>query len=194
LVKDIISILGTIGALPLATIGLTTWRRQLRGTAEYEVAKKVLRLTYEVQDAIRAVRSPMLYLRQEEVEAGCSLQEEQRIYQERLNRLEAKWSELRPVILESRVIWGLEAEASFKALRERSATLHSEIWLHFWLKGAYAGPGATVDRNPERIAANDKAVYFISDEDDFSKEVKAAVDRIEGFFEKRVRRSRNRKP
>ena len=192
--KDIVSILGTIGTLTLGTIGLTTWRRQLRGTAEYEVAKKALRLTYEVQDAIRAVRYPMLYLRQEEVEAGRSLQEEQRIYQERLNRLEAKWSELRTVILESRVIWGLGAESRFKALRERIATLHSEIWLHFWLKGAYAGPGATVDRNPERVAANDKVVYFASDEDDFSKEVGAAVDRIEEFFERRVRRSRKRKP
>lgn len=111
-----------------------------------------------------------------------------------MNRLEAKWSELRTVILESRVIWGLGAESRFKALRERIATLHSEIWLHFWLKGAYAGPGATVDRNPERVAANDKVVYFASDEDDFSKEVGAAVDRIEEFFERRVRRSRKRKP
>jgi hypothetical protein len=185
--------LGTVGALTLGIIGLSTWRRQLRGTSEYEVAKKALRLTYEVEDAIRAVRSPMLYLRQEEVEADRSLQEEQRIYQERLNRLEAKWSELRTVILESRFIWGVEAESSFKALRERIATLHAEIWLHFWLKGAYAGPGATVDRNPKRVAANDKAVYFVSDEDDFSKEVKAAVDHIEKFFEKRVRRPRSQK-
>lgn len=190
LAKDIVSIIGPIGALTLGIIGLSTWRRQLRGTAEFEVAKKALRLTYEVQDAIRAVRSPMMYLRQEEVEAGRALQEEQRIYQERLNQLEGKWSELRTVILESRFIWGPEAESIFKALRERIATLHAEIWLHFWLKGAYAGPGATVDRSPERVAANDKAVYSVSDDDDFSTQVKAAVDTVEKFFEKRVRRAR----
>ena len=192
LVKDIVSILGTIGALTFGAIGLSTWRRQLRGTAEYEVAKKALCLTYEVQDAIRAVRSPMMYLRQEEVEAGRALQEEQRIYQERLNRLEAKWSELRTVILESRVIWGAEAENRFVALRERIATLHSEIWLHFWLKGAYAAPWATVDRSPERVTANDRAIYFVSEEDDFSKEVNVAVCRVEKFFENRVRRSPKR--
>ena len=193
LAKDIVSIVGPIGALTLGIIGLSTWRRQLRGTAEYEVAKKALRLTYEVQDAIRAVRSPMMYFRQEEVEAGRALQEEQRIYQERLNRLEGRWSELRTVILESKFIWGPEAESIFKALRERIATLHSEIWLHFWLKGAYAGPGATVDRSPERVAANDKAVYSVSDDDDFSRQVKTAVDNVEKFFEKRVRRARRRK-
>lgn len=188
LLKDIVSILGTIGALVLGGMGLTTWRRQLRGAARYEAAKRALLLTYELQDAIRAVRAPMIHLRREEVEAGRSLQEEQRIYDERTSRLQAKWAELRTVALETKVLWGSEAESSFGALKECIATLFAEIWLHFWLKGAYAGPGATVDRSPERVTANDKIVYFVSEDDEFSGQVTAAVNRVERFFETRLRK------
>jgi hypothetical protein len=55
-----------------------------------------------------------------------------------------------------------------------------EIW-------AYAGPGATVDNNPERVAANDKIVYGTSDDDEFSKRIDVAVDQVEEFFKTRIR-------
>lgn len=61
--KDVFSIIGTIGAITIGIVGLTTWRRQLRGTSEYELAKKAILVTYEVEHAIQSVRNPMLYLR-----------------------------------------------------------------------------------------------------------------------------------
>lgn len=70
LTKDVVSIVGTIGALTIGGFGLFTWCRQLRGTSEYEVAKKAILKTYEVQQELKSVRNPMLYLSQEEVEAG----------------------------------------------------------------------------------------------------------------------------
>src|SRR5690554_6636426 len=83
LTKDVVSIVGTIGALGIGVLGLYTWRRQLRGTSEYEIAKKAILGTYEVQQALQSVRNPMLYLSREEVEAGRRLEEEQRIYSDR---------------------------------------------------------------------------------------------------------------
>ncbi|MBQ0744620.1 MAG: hypothetical protein KBT85_15115, partial [Pseudomonas sp.] len=94
LTKDVVSIVGTIGALTIGGLGLFTWRRQLRGTSEYEVAKKAILKTYEVQQALQTVRNPMLYLSKEEVEAGRRLEEEQRIYSERMIYLNEKWAEL----------------------------------------------------------------------------------------------------
>lgn len=38
--KDVFTIIGTVSAIVIGIIGLTTWRRQLKGTSEYEVAKK----------------------------------------------------------------------------------------------------------------------------------------------------------
>ncbi|CAO1665086.1 Putative uncharacterized protein [Halomonas sp. R57-5] len=185
LTKDLVAIIGTFGALAIGILGLNTWRRQLHGTSKFEVAKNILTTTYKIEDAIQAVRSPMLHLRKEEVEAGRALEQEQRIYSERLQRLNEKRAELRTLALEARAIWG--EQDHFDALQKLIGKLHSEIWLHFWLKGAYAGPGAQVDRSPERVAANDKIVYFINDEDDFTQQIKNAVSDIESVYKKRLR-------
>lgn len=186
LTKDVVTPIGTLGALVIGVVGLTTWRRQLRGTSEYDVAKGAVLMTYQVRDAMQAVRSPMLYLRKEEVEAGRKLEEEQRIYDERMQRLQEKWAELRTLSLEARVIWGEKAEARFAPVKALIGELRAEIWLHFWLKGAYAGPGATVDNNSGRVAANDKLVYG-SDDDEFSKRIDVAVNKVEEFFKTRIR-------
>ncbi|SDZ09887.1 hypothetical protein [Nitrosomonas halophila] len=187
LTKDVVSIVGTIGALTIGGLGLFTWRRQLRGTSEYGVAKKAILKTYEVQQALQSVRNPMLYLSREEVEAGRRLEEEQRIYSERMTYLYEKWAELQTIRLETKVIWGKEAHDSFNEIQQRIGDVRGAIWLHFWMKGAYAGPGATVDNSPERVGENDKIVYFTSEEDDFSKKIAESTAKVEEFFGSKVR-------
>jgi len=185
--NSIFSILGTIAAIIISAIGLSTWRRQLQGTNEYELAKKIMLLTYEVEQAIQNVRNPMLFLKKEAVESGNSVQEEQRIYDERLNFFYIKWAELQTVKLETKVLWGKLAGESFEDLNKIVGELRAALWLHFWMKGAFAGPGAVVDNNPERVRENDKVVYFISDDDDFTLKIKKAIRNIEVFFEQKVR-------
>jgi hypothetical protein len=185
--KDVFSIVGTIGALIIGSIGLFTWKRQLRGTSEYELAKKAILNTYEVEQAIQSVRNPILHLNKEEVEAGRHLEEELRIYDERMQHLYSKWAELQTIRLETKVVWSAEAHSSFEDIQTLIGELRGGIWLHFWLKGSFAGPGATVDNNPDRVAENDKVVYFMSDKDDFSLKLKAAVDKVERFFSSKVR-------
>lgn len=68
-----------------------------------------------------------------EVEAGRRLEEEQRIYNERMHMLQEKWTELRMLSLEARVIWEEKAEAQFN--KELISALQQGIWLHFSLKG-----------------------------------------------------------
>ena len=114
LTKDVVTIVGTLGALTIGVLGLSTWHRQLRGTSEYDVAKKTVLLTYHVRDAMQALRSPLLYLQKEEVDAGRSLQAEQRVYDERMQMVQEKWAELRTLSLEARVIWGEKTEGLFE--------------------------------------------------------------------------------
>ncbi|MBU3006009.1 hypothetical protein [Paraglaciecola arctica] len=187
LTKDAFSILGTIGALIIGTLGLTAWRRQLRGTSEYELAKKAIFIAYEIQQALQTVRNPMLHLSKEEVEAGRRLDEEQRIYNERMNQLYEKWAELQTIRLETKVVWSDDAHNSFNEIQQRIGDLRGAIWLHFWMKGAYAGPGAVVDNNPERVIENDKVVYFVSDNDEFSTKITEAISKVENFFGSKVR-------
>ena len=187
LTRDVVAIIGTIGALAIGLAGLGTWRRQLHGTSKYEVARRAILLAYEMRDAIQAVRSPILQLRREEIDAGRRIEEEQRIYDERMQRLYEKWSQLRTIILETKAIWGEKAEAQFRALQGLVGTMRAEIWLHFWLKGAYAAPGATVDNTPERVAKNRKVIYWTSDDDEFSQKIDAAIHPVEIFFQRKMR-------
>jgi len=187
LTKDVVSIIGTTGALSIGGLGLFTWRRQLRGTSEYEVAKKAILKTYQVQQALQSVRNPMLYLSKEEVEAGRRLEEEQRIYSERMTYLNEKWAELQTIRLETKVIWGREAQDSFNEIQKRIGDLRGAIWLHFWMKGAYAESGATVDNSAERVRENDKIVYFMSEEDEFSQKIAESAANVENFFGPKVR-------
>ncbi len=144
-------------------------------------------LTYQLRDAMQDARSPMLYLRKDEVEAGGSLKEEQSIYAERMLRVRKIWAEVRTVALEAQVIWRQESRKSFDSIETLIRTLRAEIWLHFWLKGAYALPGATIDNSPERVAANDRIIYFTSEDDEFSTSINAAVQPVENFFRERNR-------
>lgn len=188
LISEIVSIISTIAFVVIGGLGLNTWRRQLKGTNEYELAKKVVLKTYEVQQALQQVRNPMLYLKKEEVEAGKSLEEEQRIYDERVQKLFSKWIELQTLRLESKVVWGDEAFNCINSIQKLIGEMKGAIWLHFWLKGAFAGPGATVDRSPERIRENDKIVYYTSDEDEFSIKIEKAVGEVEKIFINKVRK------
>ncbi|MEO3988108.1 hypothetical protein [Plesiomonas shigelloides] len=187
LTKDIFSIIGTVGALIIGSFGLFTWRRQLRGTSEYELAKKAVLKTYEVQQALQAVRNPMLYLSKEEVEAGRHLKEEQRIYNDRMTLLYEKWAELQTIRLEAKVIWSDSAHNCFNEIQHRIGDLRSAIWLHFWMKGAHAGPDSTVDNNNHRVIENNKVVYFVSDDDEFSQKILNSVEKVETFFGPKIR-------
>lgn len=185
--KDVISILGTLSAIGLGFYGINAWRRQLKGTSEFELAKKAVHGAYEFEQYINSVRNPMLNLKAEEVEAGRTLQEEQRVYNERMQMLQEKWVDLQTVRLECKVVWGNEAFDAFNGLGEKLGKLRGEIWLHFWMKGAYSGPGTTVDNSFERQQENEKFVYFISEEDEFSVSIKEAVQDVEDFYVNKIR-------
>jgi len=186
-IKDAISSIGVLGTLTLGTIGLTTWWRQLRGTSKYDIARRLLLHTYKVQDAIAALRSPMTFLTKKDVEELGELKAEMRIYDERMQRLFERWAELRTVSHEARVFWREEVDACFKPIGTIVGALRGHVWEFFWLKKAFAG-AAMVDDNPARVAANNAIVYQTSEDDEFSKKIIAAVQQVESFVDKHIKR------
>jgi hypothetical protein len=184
--KDIITSLGVLGTLVLGILGLNTWRRQLRGTSRYDVARRAVLHAYKVQEAMEIVRNPSMSLPKKDVDEGGQVSTEMKVYEARMGTLQERRAELKTVMFEARVLWGKEVDNCYKPLEQVIRNLRSEIWLHFWMKGAYAGPGATVDNNPARVKANDQVVYQVSDDDDFSMKVEAAVQQVVSFFEKHI--------
>lgn len=56
--KIIVAILSTITLTTVAIMGLFTWKTQLKGKTEYDLARRLLRAIYKTRDAIDTIRSP----------------------------------------------------------------------------------------------------------------------------------------
>ena len=60
--RDIILILGTIITVSVAREGLKSWSQELKGKADFDVARNLIRATYKLRDEIRYCRSPWIQL------------------------------------------------------------------------------------------------------------------------------------
>ena len=60
IVKDIVLTIAAVIASYIAIGGLDTWRRQLSGNVEYQLAKNILTTLYALRDAIETVRDPLM--------------------------------------------------------------------------------------------------------------------------------------
>lgn len=181
-VKEVISSLSNIILIVLGIIGLTTWKRQLKGSHQYEIARKLMFNAYKVEQSIKNCRNPMMYLSKEEVDNGNHLKEKEKIYNERYAKLNDDLIALNSFSLEAKVIFGKKIEDLVSELNKIISELRSELWLYFWLQGYYAGPETTIDRNPERTRKNQEIIFYISDDDNFSLKVKEKISAIEQFL------------
>jgi hypothetical protein len=125
--KDVITTIIAVIALYVAWQGLSTWRRQLKGNAEYDVARKLVFSAYKLRDALEGVRIPGIHpmeIAHALKETGTSLEgmddrtsrrvQIGAVYQSRWRPVQHAKSELRLNSLEARALWGEEAEAAFR--------------------------------------------------------------------------------
>src|SRR4051812_47421939 len=115
--KDVVlTAVAMIGAF-CAIKGLSTWNRQIKGTAEYELARRLLRCAYRLREAIKSVRNPLMLV--EEMpsppndDAPFMGNEYRRFYglskgyQNRWDKVVEVESELRAELVEAEVLWGM---------------------------------------------------------------------------------------
>lgn len=188
-IKDIVTICAATIAAYVALRGLHTWKRQLKGQSQYDLCRRLLIKTFKVRDTIQSVRNTSMYYSKEDSHKDQLLSSQQKEYSKRLALLDSAWSELQVELLEAEVLWGDEVKDVFKPMQECRGTLVASIWLYFWLKGAYADM-ASVDNNPERVAQNDRIVFFHSNDpekDEFTGELLNAISKIEDFIKPKLK-------
>ncbi|HCG7231294.1 TPA: hypothetical protein NJ351_004468 [Vibrio parahaemolyticus] len=59
LIKDIVLGLCALGTFSLAIYGLKSWARELKGKADFEVSRQLIRAVYKFRDEMEYSRSPM---------------------------------------------------------------------------------------------------------------------------------------
>jgi hypothetical protein len=58
LIKDVLTAIAAVGAASIGLLGLATWRKQLKGRTEYELARRLLVAVYRIRNAVSYLRNP----------------------------------------------------------------------------------------------------------------------------------------
>jgi len=196
LFKDILSASAAFGAVLVASEGLTTWKKQLKGSNEYELSRKLLRSVYQFRDSIRGVRSPIVW--PSEMQPGADGEKEQHA-QDRFggifNAYERRWrsvienrANLEADLLESEILWGANIKNECRALWALQGELYSylDIWLRVQDSSSTAENRASYQ---ETLKSMRNIIYERQDQDDdFSKELATATLRIEAFLKPHLQR------
>lgn len=122
--------LATLIGVIIAAFGLSTWRKQLKGTYDYELAKKTLFSVYKLRDALKYVRQPFLSVGEASEDDG-NIPWEQSAY---INR----WKEVREALvmletnsLECEVVWGKGVPDARKSINPLIGQLNHAMIMYF---------------------------------------------------------------
>jgi hypothetical protein len=194
--KDSILALAAITASVVALIGINTWRKELRGKVEYDIARRLLRSIYKICEDISIVRQPMVTT-QEAVSALMAEGKEPKdsfealgkegmlaVYDRRWKYVSDDLSELREEYMEAKAIWGERATIAVKPF------LKSVSMLRFYV-GEHLG---NIQREEDNYADEKEfkkqirdAIMSIDEEDKepvtkYGKELKLSLSCVESFL------------
>ena len=181
--KDIILSLAAIVAVFVGLRGLGTWRRQLRGNTEYQLAKSMLVSVYELREAIASVRFPLMQysrepdLPQEELKELSQREREWHVlaqaYQRRWEPVPTAKAKLDANVLEAEAVWGPEIRAKFSQLNPLIVKLHCAIQDHLEARNPNEGPGPELDKKLS------ETLYGGAETDTFKQELEDVICGIE---------------
>lgn len=194
-IKDIVVSLAAVAAAVLAYLGLSTWRKELKGKSEYELAKRVLKSVYKVREAFKQVRNPAIWqyeypeemrnhhghLKPEHNCAGTA-----HVYEKRWEKMHEAFKELEEMHLEAQVEWGPEHQDVIVKLRQcRSELLTAIQQMLERKKDPHAEP-----RKAEEIAEERSVLEHLgknSKHDKFTPQIDEAVGEFEMWLRPHVR-------
>lgn len=128
--KDIILIFAAIATAHVAIKGLQSWSRELKGKADFEVARSLIRSIYKLRDELRYCRSPWVTSgefpkeydpnkRTSEIEAKAYAF----IYANRWKPVATALQDFESQALEAEALWGSDFKPKTDALRQCARNL-----------------------------------------------------------------------
>jgi len=181
--RNIVAVVAPLIALYIAWRGLSTWNRQLRGTRDSDLSRRILVALYKVETMIRQIRSPFVEYRLPSDASHFDREANNKAwakhYEDQWKALAENLAELRAASLEAKAVWDKnfidDMHPFFAVINE----LHSHLSEHIqWKLNPHEEP--IYDKKETR-----SIVYgTFDDKDEFGKKMKESIEQID----ERVRR------
>lgn len=203
LTKDVASVLGSVGALLGVAAaayfghqGLATWKNQIKGAGDHELARRTLMELYRYRDAVDFVRSPAIWTSETKPEDNEnphldpkieSFNETCRAYTRRLREVRNVRAPLSAALLESEAVWG----GKFKELLKPLFGLQHELEMYVRAFLNTQNPQLTDDYRAsyEKILGKKRDILY-SDSDDevdfFRAEFNSGLSVIEKYLKAKL--------
>ena len=183
-VQVVLTVSAAIGAVA-AWRGVSTWRRELKGRTEYDLARRVLTGVYRVRDAIGHVRSPMMLSSEYLDRPGRKADAQQAdaadyryAYGQRWSRIQDAMSSLEVDVLEAEAIWHDELRECTACLKSCVSELFAALWSHLRSKHREAWEDA---EDPKFIRELERIIWPVGQPDGYGEKLSGAVASFENF-------------
>lgn len=177
----------------VAVLGLSTWRAQLRGQAEYELARRVLVAVLKYREAIRSARSPFSTVDIDAVDPHRQMPEveqqqraRRRNYEERWNRVTAARAVLAAELFEVEAVWGGQVLEPFRALWD----VERELYYAFLQQLDLDDPSSGEKASAEERKLIRHTIFRGAKDDPIEPRLEKAIEAIKTKFTPHLRPSR----
>jgi len=189
LVKDALTGLAALGGVIIAAFGLSTWRRQLRGNSEYDLARRILRGVYQVRDTVKILRLPFFPMWELADDLSDPFPENlddatKTAYSNRWRNVASALSELDALTVEAEAQWGPTVGKHCRNVRFTAHKLFIELQGYLAIKQYRQNE---INTTITQVTSNDPI------EQEIAHEVKAIEDRIVPYLGKRSKTSYGRR-
>jgi hypothetical protein len=134
LVKDFVLVAIPVATALIAYLGLSKWRQELRGKADFEAARNLIRAAYKLREQIQDSRAPLVRANEfpESYDSGASTPSDEagawaHVYRNRMRPVSEALQEFDAHTLEAEALWGASVRKSAEALRQCVADLYGAV-------------------------------------------------------------------
>ena len=177
---DLITAIAAVGGFIIAVIGLSTWKKQIRGTHEYDLAKRMMLEVYQLRDALKSTRNPFLSIKEGDKEDTEDTWEIT-AYSKRWDQVIEVLNRFRVSSLEAEVIWD-------DALKQPKKDLHRLIGELNNALDAFVRQKKNTAFAEDFYKLYDDIIYDKGDDDRYNTELDKAVKGYEDILKSHLKK------
>ena len=187
--SDVSVVIGAAAAI----YGVNTWKREMQWRKKTDLAEKALHIIYDVESAIRGIRSPLSYgyesegrvKGEDETPRECQARDQAQVVFSRIKEHVQKFDEMRVIRQRCRVLFGDSHVSYFDDLRAIVIDIRVAAEMlgdHYWQEEVDWMDEAKKAEHIKAKRENEDVIWYRGSRDKIEPKVSAIVATAEGVF------------